>query len=183
MCINVLWIWFILCKQFFSSFYLQDSCYSNIYSDFSDMVLGIWWRYPEGLICLKSFITKEFLNCSRVAPSAGPFVLCVLTVWYGVTAVTLFKGQTQHLPTTPCVDSIDKISREQFLAGSVSSSMLCLQVPLLLLLLLLLCWGVGSSSVPCVLQHRRWYWAAWMMFAVQAAVPCSRVPDTPWGTR
>lgn len=41
---------------------------------------------------------------------------------------------------------------------------------------------VGSSSFQpalCMLQHRRWYLAPWVMLAVQAAVPYSGVGELP----
>lgn len=109
--------------------------------------------------------------------SADSFVLCVLIVWYGLTAVTVFKGQIRHLPTTSRIDCIDKISKEQFLACSLRRRSMPPGPPPPPL-------SCGSSAgsfqpAPCMLQHRRWYLAAWMMLAVQAAVPCSRVRELP----
>lgn len=97
-------------------------------------------------------------------------------VWYGLTAVTVFKGQIRHLPSTSPIDCIDKISKEQFLACSARRRSVPPGPPPPL--------SCGSSAgsfqpAPCMLQHRRWYLAAWMMLAVQAAVPRSRVRELP----
>lgn len=168
--INFPWMWFIFVQTVLQQLSPAGHLLLQHTQWFSDRVLSIWWRYPGNWFAWSPSSPMNFkVNCSRVTPSADSFVLCVLIVWYRLTAVTVFKGQIRHLPTASPIDCIDKVSKEQFLACSVRRRSVPAGPPPPPLS----CGSSAGSFQPaqCTLQHRRWYLAAWMVLAVQAAVP------------